>query len=106
MQFRKLSRVIAFAALGLLACWATSCGTLVQVVDSEGSAVAGAHVMVVYPSFDGLATVTDDAGRTRLADGWIRTLLLPQPLEVSAVGRSQVARVTYPPPPVIRQRDK
>lgn len=106
MELRKPSRVIAFAALGFRACCATSCGTLVQVVDSEGSAVAGAHVMVVYPSFDGLATETGNAGRARLADGWIRKFMLPQPIEVTAVGRSQVARVTYPPPPVLRLRDK
>ena len=91
------------ASVGLILVASAYRGTPVRVVDARGAAVPGVRVQVIYPSFGGPSTITDDQGCTRLPDTWWDSPLFHLTPEwvwvVTAVGRWEF---DYPPPELLR----
>ncbi len=94
---RIARRVLAAPLCVLLA----GCGTLVQVVDKDGAAVAGARVAPKW-TFQGDASVTDDEGYARIHDGWVGPGWTLQPSQLVIRTGGGEFRVPYPLPSPIR----
>jgi hypothetical protein len=78
------------------------CGTLVQVVGDRNEPVSAARVQLIYPSFGGPTTTTDEAGFARLGDSWFnRPFWSMVPAWVSVSTASGTWTFNYPPPAVL-----
>lgn len=101
MRIRR--SVIAVAlALSVVLIGGATCGTLVQVVDGHGTPVPGAHVQLIYPSFNGPSATTGSDGHARLRDVWFtRPLCSMMPAWVWVRTDVGTWHFDYPPAPVV-----
>lgn len=98
LSSRRLApRVLTLAALIPLC----ACGSLIQVVDTNGAPVSGASVAPAW-TFYGEWSTTDDEGYARIDDHWLGLAWSLEPKELVVRTANDEFHVAYPLPSPVR----